>query len=77
VRSAQKAFVVPGERIHVTGHLCSWQESVAHWRNNQIADQRIGCCQCLLDTATVGAVGNVEFCSNFLMRQGNQSIAND
>ena len=49
--------------------------AVAHWRNNQVTDQRIDRRQCLRDTASVGAVGDIQFCSDFLMRQLNQAIA--
>jgi hypothetical protein len=49
--------------------------AVANWRNNQVPDQSIDRSQCLLDTASVRPVGNVQFCRNFFMRQLNQSIA--
>ena len=54
--SAQRAVVVAGESAHV---LTGPQGSVADWRNNQIPDEDVDRCQCLLDTASVGAVGNV------------------
>jgi len=49
--------------------------AVANWRNNQVPDQSIDCSQCLLYTASVRAVGNVQFCGNLLMRQLNQAVA--
>lgn len=51
------------------------QRTVAHWRNDQTSDQRIDRRNCLRDTASVRAVGDIEFCSDFLTRQFNQSIA--
>jgi hypothetical protein len=47
------------------------QESIAHWRDNQVSYQSIDLCQCLLDTSSVPAVGNVEFCGYLLMRELN------
>jgi len=49
--------------------------AVAHWRNNQVPDRRIGGRQRLRDTASVRTVGDIQFCSDFLMRQLNQAIA--
>ena len=49
--------------------------AVAHWRNNQVPDQRIDRRQRLRDTASVRAVGDIQFRSDFLVRQLNQAIA--
>jgi len=49
--------------------------AIANWRNHLIADQCIDRRQCLRDTAFVRAIGNIEFCSNFLVRQLNQAIS--
>ena len=49
--------------------------AIANWRNHLIADQCIDRRQCLRDTASVRAIGNIEFCSNFLVRQLNQDIS--
>ena len=49
--------------------------AVAHWRNNQVPDRGIDRRQCLRDTASVRAVGDIQFCSDFLMCQLNQAIA--
>jgi len=69
--SALVPVVVLSERTLVnTGP----QESIAHWRNNQVPDQGIDLSYCLGNAATVRAVGNVEFCRNLLMRQRNQSV---
>jgi len=53
------------------------QKSVPNRWNNEIPDQGIGTCQGLLDTASVGAISDVELCGDFLIRQRNQSIAMD
>jgi hypothetical protein len=53
------------------------QKSVPHRWDNKIADQRIGSCQCLLDAACIGAISNVELRGDFLIRQGDQSVATD
>ena len=74
VWTAQVAAVVAAEGSHVRSGS---QEAVAHWRNNQIPDQSIGRRQCLLNTASVGAVGDIQFCGDFLMRQLNQCITAD
>ena len=50
------------------------QITVAYWRNNQIPDQSIRRRQRLLDTGSVGAVGDIQFCSDFLLGQLNQPI---
>ena len=63
--------VVLLQSVDVTYHVVGFQESVAHWRNNQVPNQRVDICQCLLDASSIGAVSNVEFCRDFLMRQGN------
>lgn len=47
------------------------QESIAHWRDNQVPDQGIDLAYGLRDAATVRSVGNVEFCRNLLLRQRN------
>jgi hypothetical protein len=47
------------------------QRSVAYWRNNQIPDRRIDRRQCLRDATPVRAIGDIQFCSDFLMRQPN------
>jgi hypothetical protein len=49
--------------------------AVAHWRNNQVPDRRIDRRQRLRNTAPVGAISDVQFCSDFLMRQLNQPVA--
>ena len=67
-----RAFVVKSEGTLVTSRWL--RNPVADWRTNQVPNQRIGLCQSLRDTAAIRAVGNVEFCRNFLMRQGNQSV---
>ena len=51
--------------------------AVAHWRNNQVPDQGIDRRQCLRETASVRAVGDIQFCSDFLMCQLNQAITAD
>jgi hypothetical protein len=71
VWTAQVTAVVPAEVSHKRSGS---QIAVAHWRNNQIPDQSIRRRQCLLDTASVGAIGDIQFCSDFLMRQINQFI---
>ena len=54
--SAQTTFVVKAEGSHIRSAA---QVAIAHRRNNAIPDEAIGRRQCLLDTASVGAVGNV------------------
>jgi hypothetical protein len=51
--------------------------AVANWRNNQVADSSIDRTQCLLDTASIGAASDVQFCRDFLMRQLHQPITLD
>lgn len=48
--------------------------AIANWWNHLIGDQCIDRRQCLRDTASVRAIGNIEFCSDFLVRQLNQAI---
>ena len=72
VWTAQPAVIVDGEFAPV---ITRSQMAVANWRNNQVPDQSIDCSQCLLYTASVRAVGNVQFCGNLLMRQLNQAVA--
>ena len=49
--------------------------AVANWRNNQIPDRRIDRRQRLRDTASVRAVGDIQFCSDFLKGQLDQAVA--
>jgi len=49
--------------------------AVADWRNNQVPDRRIDRRQRLHDAASVRAIGDIQFCSDFLMRQLNQAVA--
>jgi hypothetical protein len=49
--------------------------AVAHWRNNQAPDRGIDRRQRLCNTASLRAIGDVQFRSDFLMRQLNQPIA--
>jgi hypothetical protein len=70
--SAQTALVVKAEGSHIRTW---WQLAVAHWRNNQVADRRIDRRQRLRDTTSVRAIGDIQFCSDFLMCQLNQPIA--
>ena len=51
------------------------QMAVANWRNYLVPDQCVDCRQCLRDTAYVRTAGDIQFCSDFLMRQLNQAIA--
>jgi hypothetical protein len=70
--SAQTAFVVKAEGSHIRTQR---QVAVAHWRNNQVPDRRIDRRQRLRNTASLRAIGDVQFRSYFLMRQLNQAIA--
>ena len=70
--SAQRAAVVEAEGPSVRSGS---QVAVAHWRNNQVPNQSIGARQCLRDTAAVRAVGDIQFCSDFLTRQLDQAVA--
>jgi hypothetical protein len=79
---ADSAVVAEANRIaeHTTkserSHIRSqWPVTVTHWRNDQIPDRRINRRQRLRDTASVRAVGDIQFCCDFLMRQMNQAIA--
>ncbi len=65
------AVVVLLQSVDVICHVVGFQKSVAHRRDNEVANQRVGVCQCLLDASSIGAVRNVEFCRDFLLRQGN------
>ncbi len=49
--------------------------AVANWRNHLVPDQCVDRHQCLRDTASVRAGGDIQFCSDFLMHQLNQAIA--
>jgi len=71
VRGAQPTSVIKPEGSHIRSES---QVTVAHWRNNQIPDQSIDARQCLLDTASVRAVGDIQFCSDFETCQENQVI---
>jgi hypothetical protein len=68
-------------RLRCRGRACAHkdgsQESIANWRNDETVDRGVRIRQCPLDTASVCAIGNVKFCSNFLLCQRNQSISTD
>jgi len=49
--------------------------AVAYRRDHKVPDRSIGRRQCLRDTASVRAVGDIQFCGDFLVRQLNQVIA--
>jgi hypothetical protein len=53
------------------------QVSVANRRDYQVPDQRIGVSQGLLDAASIRTVGDVQFCSNFLMSKDQDPIPTD
>jgi len=63
-RSAQVAFVVGAKNSRDTGYVSRLQVSVAYWRDNQVPDQGTSVCQCLLDAASIPAVGDVELRGN-------------
>ena len=70
--SALVTVVVSSE--HTLENIVS-QEPIAHWRDKQVPDQGINLSYGLRDAATVRAVGNVELCCDFLLRQRNQSVS--
>lgn len=74
VWTAQVTAVVTADVSHIKSGR---QVTVAYWRNNQIPDQSIRRRQRLLDTGSVGAVSDIQFCSDFLLRQLNQPITAD
>jgi len=61
-----------GELAHVAIRS---QVTVAHWRNNQGSDQCIDRRQCFRDTTSARAIGDIQFCSDFLMCQLDEAIA--
>jgi hypothetical protein len=63
----RRVGAVNGESALVT---TGSQEPTAYWQNNQILYQGVGVCQCLLETASIRAVGDIQFCRDFLMEAG-------
>jgi hypothetical protein len=63
-RSAHPASVKvakdPGERCCISGS----QISVANRWNNQVSDQGVGVSYCLLDTASIRSVSDIQFRGN-------------
>jgi hypothetical protein len=59
--------------LHVSGS----QVSVTNWRDNQVPNQGISVSECLLDAASICAVGDVEFGSDFLLGQDQYPIPTD
>jgi hypothetical protein len=76
-RSTHAAFVEVAKKPRQRCRVSRSQVSVANWRDNQVPDQGIGVSQCLLDAASIRAVGDVQFRGNFLMRQDKQAIPTD
>ena len=48
--------------------------AIANWRNHQVSDRRVGRRQYLRYTALVSAIGDIELCSDLLVRQLHQAI---
>src|SRR4029077_11371490 len=76
-RSAHAAFVKVAENPGQRRRVLRSQVSVADWRDYQVPDQPIGGGQCVLDAASIRAVGNVQFCGNFLMSKDQDPIPTD
>ena len=73
-RSAGVAFVVVAKNPCRRRHVPRSQVSITNWRDNEVPDQGVGVSECLQDAASIGAVGDVEFGSYFLLRQDEQAI---
>ncbi len=76
-RSAQVTFIVAAKGPRGGLHVSRSQVSVANWRDYQVTNQGIGVSQCLLDAASIGAVGDVQFCRDFLLGQDEYPIPAD
>ena len=59
------------EAVVIAGGIIGIGTAIYYWRNKKVPDQSIGVCQCLLDTASISAIGDVQLCGNFLMCEQN------